>query len=120
MKPYYEESGITIYHGDCREILPQLPKVDLVLTDPPYGIGKWNATGGQSLSADEAADAARWDVRPSDAVAIALRADAPIFIATDLLAAEGIVPEAAEEERLSLFRDFVNSLDGDESPRSDG
>jgi DNA modification methylase len=35
--PYYEEDGITIYHGDCREILPQLPKVDLVLTDPPYG-----------------------------------------------------------------------------------
>jgi site-specific DNA-methyltransferase (adenine-specific)/modification methylase len=28
----------TLYHGDCREILPALPKVDLVLTDPPYGI----------------------------------------------------------------------------------
>ena len=39
MKPYYEEKGITIYHGDCREILPTLPLVDLVLTDPPYGVG---------------------------------------------------------------------------------
>ena len=29
----------TLYHGDCRDILPSLPKVDLVLTDPPYGIG---------------------------------------------------------------------------------
>jgi len=38
-KPYYDEGGITIYHGDCRDILPLLPKVDLVLTDPPYGIG---------------------------------------------------------------------------------
>jgi DNA modification methylase len=38
--PYYEQDGITIYHGDCREILPGLPKVDLVLTDPPYGIGE--------------------------------------------------------------------------------
>ena len=38
IKPYYESEGITIYHGDCREILPQLDKVDLVLTDPPYGI----------------------------------------------------------------------------------
>jgi len=38
MQPYYEQDGITIYHGDCREILPQLPSVDLVLTDPPYGI----------------------------------------------------------------------------------
>lgn len=39
-KPYYDDGkGIVIYHGDCREILPMLPKVDLVLTDPPYGIG---------------------------------------------------------------------------------
>lgn len=38
IKPYYEDKYCTIYHGDCREILPQLPKVDLVLTDPPYGI----------------------------------------------------------------------------------
>jgi len=37
MKPYYQDKWVTIYHGDCREILPQLDvKVDLVLTDPPY------------------------------------------------------------------------------------
>ena len=48
MKPYYQDECVTIYHGDCREILPQLPKVDLVLTDPPYGITK-----------------AEWDVVPS-------------------------------------------------------
>jgi site-specific DNA-methyltransferase (adenine-specific) len=39
VKPYHQEAGITIYHGDCREILPTLGPVDLVLTDPPYGIG---------------------------------------------------------------------------------
>lgn len=39
--PYYDDgNGMVIYHGDCREILPHLPKVDLVLTDPPYGIGE--------------------------------------------------------------------------------
>ena len=38
MTPYYTEPGIEIYHGDCREILPTLGKVDLVLTDPPYGM----------------------------------------------------------------------------------
>ena len=39
MKPYYEHAGITIYHGDCREVLPAIApnSVDLVLTDPPYG-----------------------------------------------------------------------------------
>ena len=36
IKPYYDCDGITIYHGDCMEILPYLPKVDLVLTSPPY------------------------------------------------------------------------------------
>ncbi len=40
MKPYYQDNLVTIYHGDCREILPALPdnSVDLVLTDPPYGV----------------------------------------------------------------------------------
>lgn len=39
MKPYYQDKWVTIYHGDCREILPALDvKVDLVLTDPPYGV----------------------------------------------------------------------------------
>ena len=41
MKSYYTDRYVTIYLGDCREVLPQLDvKVDLVLTDPPYGIGK--------------------------------------------------------------------------------
>lgn len=39
MKPYYEKNGITIYHGDCRDVLPRLKPVNLVLTDPPYGVG---------------------------------------------------------------------------------
>ena len=39
MKPYYEDDAVQIFHGDCREILPTLPPADLVLTDPPYGVG---------------------------------------------------------------------------------
>lgn len=39
MKPYYSAGGITIYHGDCRPLLEELPRPSLVLTDPPYGIG---------------------------------------------------------------------------------
>lgn len=50
VKPYYDHAGIVIYHGDCREILPTLEPVDLVLTDPPYlfeptGGGIFGATG---------------------------------------------------------------------------
>jgi DNA modification methylase len=37
-KPYYDHKGITIYHGNCLEIMPHLEPVDLVLTDPPYGV----------------------------------------------------------------------------------
>jgi DNA modification methylase len=40
MNPYYSDDAVTIYHGDCREILPTLEPVGLVLTDPPYGVGK--------------------------------------------------------------------------------
>lgn len=36
MKPYYQHAGITIYHGDCREI--PSPSWDSLVTDPPYGL----------------------------------------------------------------------------------
>ena len=41
MKPYYEHAGITIYHGDCREVLPIFASesIDVLWTDPPYGHG---------------------------------------------------------------------------------
>jgi DNA modification methylase len=37
MKPYFEEDGITIYHGDCREILPTVGD-GAIVSDPPYGM----------------------------------------------------------------------------------
>ncbi len=37
MKPYYQESGVQIFHGDCREVLP-IVAFDVLVTDPPYGI----------------------------------------------------------------------------------
>jgi site-specific DNA-methyltransferase (adenine-specific) len=36
VKPYFDHCGITIYHGDCREIFPRLHDVALIVTDPPY------------------------------------------------------------------------------------
>jgi site-specific DNA-methyltransferase (adenine-specific) len=41
VKPYFQDSAVTIYHGDCREVMASLPdaSVDLLWTDPPYGHG---------------------------------------------------------------------------------
>ena len=58
--PYYNEGGITIYHADCRDILPHLPKVDLVLTDPPYGIGLASNPFRQKFERSD------WDAEPVD------------------------------------------------------
>ena len=71
MKPYYSHAGITIYHGDCREILPSL-KADVVVTDPPYGVNlkrdkpsRMNAVGGRVHGDSEPFD-------PSHLLAIAV------------------------------------------------
>ena len=43
IKPYYEENGITIYHGDCLEIMPSIETACAIVTDPPFAF-----TGGIS------------------------------------------------------------------------
>jgi len=63
MTPYYQDDYVTIYHGDCRNILPHLEPVDLVLTDPPYGHGdKWS--GGTWAANPIYDDAFDWDAKP--------------------------------------------------------
>ena len=58
----------TLYLGDCREILPTLPKVDAVITDPPYGIG-YDASHDKYKNGIDRGDAA-WDIAPFDPSAI--------------------------------------------------
>jgi len=62
MKPYYQDDWVTIYHGDCREILPELPKVDLVLTDPPFGIK--GGRGGDAKDYGKGTYDGSWDDSP--------------------------------------------------------
>ena len=57
--PYYDHGGVTIFHGDCREVLPSIA-VDTIVTDPPYGLGdRWS--GGTWAADPMYADARRWD-----------------------------------------------------------
>lgn len=49
MTPYFDDGQIQIWHGDCREVLPFLGPVDLVLTDPPYGISYRGGGGGNLI-----------------------------------------------------------------------
>ena len=66
MKPYYEDDAVTIYHGDCREILPTLPPVDLVLTDPPYGIlAETGSAATRRSSGNTTNGHMDWDIAPT-------------------------------------------------------
>ena len=66
--------------GDCREVLPTLPMVDLVLTDPPYGLGK-RMQGGTWGGAQKYKDLVIWDSRPADDLLLVLakRAKKAVF-----------------------------------------
>jgi DNA modification methylase len=61
--------GVTLYLGDCREILPTLGKVDAVVTDPPYGIKEarsGNSSRSKLAQSKDYGDS-QWDDRPIDA-----------------------------------------------------
>lgn len=57
MKPYFERAGITLYHGDCREVLPGLKDgAAVVVTDPPYGVALNMGWGGRHGDCEIAGD----------------------------------------------------------------
>jgi bifunctional DNase/RNase len=67
------------------------------------------------------------DARPSDAIALAVRLECPIFVASEVLERAGVIPEKEEgesdlsaEDRLAVFRDLVNSLDLPDLPDEPG
>jgi site-specific DNA-methyltransferase (adenine-specific) len=68
--------GVEVYLGDCLEVLPTLGRFDLLLTDPPYGLGdKWQGGNAASKSkwklTDGGANTA-WDLEPAASLPLAL------------------------------------------------
>ena len=61
MKPYYETELGKLYHGDCLDIMPKLEPVDLVLTDPPYGLTDWNNRGTNKKRRFFHSEMEQWD-----------------------------------------------------------
>lgn len=69
MRAYYEQSGVTIYCADCREVLPSLCSASLLLTDPPYGIGadqnlRANKQHGRAVAPSRDYGVGNWDTQP--------------------------------------------------------
>lgn len=82
MKPYYEHAGIQIFHGDCREILPGLEAVDLVVTSPPY----WDLRvyNGRSV---------QWEDVPEALAHVQLEANGQMLVNLGLVCRDGVVVE---------------------------
>jgi site-specific DNA-methyltransferase (adenine-specific) len=71
VKPYYEHAGITIYHGDCRDVLPTLTGIGSVVTDPPWQTSSkgvtHKATGGVAARKRESVGISYGDIGKFDA-----------------------------------------------------
>jgi len=101
MKPYYEHKGITIYHGDCRDILPGLP-ADVIVTDPPYGVTchDW----------DRIVHASEWMVCPcaistaTEPYATELINSSPLPFKFDLVWIKTITSNAVNAKRMPMRR----------------
>lgn len=66
--PYYEDEAVTIYHGDCREILPMIAW-DAVVSDPPYGVlSEKGSAATRRSGGNQNNGVMEWDIAPDAAV----------------------------------------------------
>jgi site-specific DNA-methyltransferase (adenine-specific) len=72
--------GVTLYLGDCREILPTLGKVDAVVTDPPYGLADRLHGGKHGEWSAHFETAPEWDKETAQGELIVSLAESPSII----------------------------------------
>jgi DNA modification methylase len=63
-RPYYDHAGITIYHGDCREVLPSIRGNGVVISDPPFNVGYHYASYSDRMNEAEYRDLCRRALMP--------------------------------------------------------
>ena len=81
--PYYQDENVTIFHGDCREIMPDLETVDLVLTDPPYNEVNRPDSGLRSLDRGSADSLPVDPQEVAASIALACSGSAYVWCATE-------------------------------------
>jgi len=87
-----------LWHGDCRELLPTLPRFDAVITDPPYGLGK-KMQGGTWGAKPESKEMVVWDNAPPD-----------VGFLLQLVEASGLAVFWPSNFRLARTSTFANAL----------
>ena len=80
MRPYYEQDGITIYHGDCREVLPHL-LFDAVLSDPPYGVlSQTGSAATRRSGGNKDSGVMAWDIAPEGKLLERVASSGPVML----------------------------------------
>lgn len=108
MKPYYEQDGCTIYHGDCL-LMNQWPSHDCVVTDPPYGTGGWRRpTSGAGRNPAATLFREHWDKGSVDWLAFT---QAPILTFWPAQFTEQLLTKATDTDRHKHRALYMRKLD---------
>jgi site-specific DNA-methyltransferase (adenine-specific) len=100
-EPYYSDETVTIYHGDCRDILPALAPADLLIADPPY-MNKLDETWDTQWGHDSRAFLA-WLGEFLEQVRLTERGTLAVFASPEMAARV----ELAVRERFGVFNHIV-------------
>ena len=98
MKPYHEEDGVAIYHGDCLDVLRELPESSIrsVVTDPPFAFTGGISNGMTSVASDQFF--AHWWNDVSASIVRAMREDGSGFVWCDWRTASLIASGFAQDD----------------------
>lgn len=108
MRPYYEQDGIVIYHGDCL-LMNTWPDHDVLVTDPPYGTGGWRRLhSGAGSNPAAALFREHWDKHSVDWLALTIQ---PILTFWPAQFTEQLLTRATDTDRPKHRALYMRKLD---------